>query len=230
VCRRSFYAVGCIAALLGMATAHADEASRAGPRWPDTATSRLEALALLQGLNAILLSNSSATLTLDQWCEAHHLAASTKIVAERDPSVNKPPTHEIRELLKVSETEPVRYRHVRLLCGEHVLSEADNWYVPARLSPSMNVELDTTNVSFGRVVQSLKFERRTLTAKLLWSPLPAGWEMGSELPASTGALLAVPPYVLEHQAVLTLPDGSPFSALIESYTRELLAFPPPPSP
>ena len=31
--------------------------------------------------------------------------------------------------------EPVAYRHVRLRCGDHVLSEADNWYVPSRLTP-----------------------------------------------------------------------------------------------
>jgi hypothetical protein len=29
--------------------------------------------------------------------------------------------------LGVGTEEPVKYRHVRLRCGTHVLSEADNW-------------------------------------------------------------------------------------------------------
>jgi hypothetical protein len=31
--------------------------------------------------------------------------------------------------------------------------------------------------------------------------------------------------VLEHRAVLTLPDGTPFSGVVETYTGEVLAFP-----
>ena len=35
--------------------------------------------------------------------------------------------------------------------------------------------------------------------------------------------------VLEHRAVLTLPDGTPFSQVVETYTSAVLAFPEPPS-
>jgi hypothetical protein len=151
--------------------------------WPDTPATRVEALALLETLNADLLSNDSATLTLDRWCEAHKMATPAKIVAERVRGDDKAPTDEVRQLLGVNPTDPVRYRHVRLHCGEHVLSEADNWYVPAHLTPDMNQVLDTTDTAFGRAVQALHFHRRTLSARLLWSPLPEGWEMGSTLPA-----------------------------------------------
>ena len=34
---------------------------------------------------------------------------------------------------------------MRLKCGDHVLSEADNWYVKARLTPDMNHMLETTD-------------------------------------------------------------------------------------
>src|SRR6201992_3217418 len=105
----------------------------APPPWRDTYTVRLEALALLQSLNADLLSHDSATLTLDRWCEAHGLASPAKIVAERVHGVDKPASDEQRRLLAVGEGEPIRYRRVRLSCGGHVLSEADNWYVPGRL-------------------------------------------------------------------------------------------------
>ena len=41
------------------------------------------------------------------------------------------------------------------------------------------------------------------------------------------AALAIPAEVLRHRAVLTLPDGTPFSEVIETYTGEVLAFPAP---
>jgi hypothetical protein len=128
----------------------------------------------------------------------------------------------------VSATEPVRYRRVKLTCGTHVLSEADNWYVPVRLTPAMNQVLDTTDTAFGRAVMALDFRRRTLSAALLWSPLPSGWEMGAPVPVEPGAPLAIPAAVIEHRAVLTLPDGTPFSMVVETYTGEVLAFPQPP--
>jgi hypothetical protein len=51
----------------------ADAEGRGSPPWQDRFTVRLEALALLQTLNADLLSHDSATLTLDRWCAAHRL-------------------------------------------------------------------------------------------------------------------------------------------------------------
>lgn len=196
------------------------------PVWPDTFTTRLGALALVQTLNAELLSNPSATLTLDRWCAVHRLAPEgTKIRAERGVGEDRPASPQVREALGVGPDEPVKYRRVKLRCGERVLSEADNWYVPALLTEDMNRQLETTDTSFGRVVQPLNFRRQTLAARLLWQPLPQEWEMGAALPAGSMAPLAVPPYLLEHRAVLTLPDGRAFSALVETYTSGVLAFP-----
>jgi chorismate-pyruvate lyase len=197
--------------------------------WPDSVLTRVEALALLQTLNSDLLSNESATLTLDRWCERHKLASpAAKIVAERVRGVDKEPTAEQRKLLGISGGEPVRYRRVRLHCGDRVLSEADNWYVPGRLTPEMNHALDTTDIAFGRAVQALKFRRQRLSAKLLWSPLPDGWEMGEALPERRGDVLEIPAQLLQHHAVLTLPDGTPISEVVETYTNDVLAFPSPP--
>jgi len=222
----------CVAfALLSIAVARAEEGAPLHVAWwPDTPVARVEALALLESLNADLLSNDSATLTLDRWCEAHKMAVPAKIVAERVQGSDKTPTDDIRQLLGLSATDPVRYRHVRLHCGEHVLSEADNWYVPARLTPEMNQLLDTTDTAFGRAVQALHFHRRTLSAQLLWSPLPQGWEMGASLPAAATGPLQIPAQIIQHRAILALPDGTPFSVVIETYTSEVLAFPKPPRP
>jgi hypothetical protein len=156
-------------ALILLARTAGAEGSNAPP-WRDSLTARLEALAVLQTLNAELLSHDSATLTLDRWCAAHRLASPARIIAERVDAARQAPTDEQRQVLGANATEPIRYRRVRLVCGGHVLSEADNWYVPARLTPEMNRVLDTTDTAFGRAVQALDFRRRTLSAKLLWSP------------------------------------------------------------
>jgi chorismate-pyruvate lyase len=218
----SRFFAGLLALLIAAAAVAAD--------WPDTLTSRVEALAILETLNADLLSNDSATLTLDRWCEAHKLARPPKIVAERVHDNDKEPSEEVRKLLGVGASDPVRYRHVRLHCGPHVLSEADNWYVPARLTPDMNKVLDTSDTPFGRAVQALHFHRHTLSAQLLWSPLPQGWDMASELPASGKGPLRIPAETIQHRAVLSLPDGTPFSLVVETYTNEVLSFPKPPRP
>jgi hypothetical protein len=202
----------------------------AGPAWPDTFAVRVEALAVLQTLNAELLSQDSATATLQRWCELHRLAASPRIVAIPVPGAPKPATDAQRMELRVGLAEPVRYRHVRLTCGSLVLSEADNWYVPARLSPAMNHRLETTDTPFGAVVHELHFQRHTLSARLLWMPLPSGWEMNSRAEPQVSATLRVPGAVLEHRAVLTLQDGTPFSEVVETYTGNVLAFPLPQLP
>ena len=196
------------------------------PVWHDDATSRLEALALLQSLNAELLSHPSATLTLERWCGEHHLAPEAKIIAERVQGEDKPLPPEARNQLQIGADEPVRYRRVQLACGQHVLSEADNWYVPSRLTEAMNHQLDTSDTPFGKVVQPLHFRRQTLSAELLWSPLPQGWENAAALPGSTDATLAMPQHVLEHRAVLFDQSNRPFSLVVESYTSQVLAFTP----
>jgi chorismate-pyruvate lyase len=217
-----------VIALAGLAgTAHGAPDDDRPPAWANDFTARLEALAVLQTLNADLLGHDSATLTLDRWCGAHRLASPARVVAVRDRGASKPATAELRRALGVGEAEPIRYRRVQL-CGRHVLSEADNWYVPSRLTPEMNRQLDTTDVAFGRAVQALHFQRRTLSAQLLWSPLPDGWDIaGGALPDASARTLAIPHAVLEHRAMLVLPDGTPFSAVTETYTEQVLAFPQP---
>ena len=201
-------------------------AQDAPPAWRDDFTSRVEVLALLQSLNADLHSHPSATLTLERWCGAHHLAGEAKVVAERVQGVDKPLPEDARKQLDIAPDEPVRYRRVQLACGGHVLSEADNWYVPSRLTDAMNRELDSSDTPFGKVVQPLHFRRQTLSADLLWSPLPQGWETGAPLPAMYGVAMPIPHHVLQHRAVLYDQANRPFSLVVESYTSEVLSFVP----
>ena len=53
-----------------------------------------------------------------------------------------------------------------------MLSEADNWYVPSRLTGEMNRVLETTAAPFGKAVMDLKPYRQTYAVDVLWWPLP----------------------------------------------------------
>lgn len=209
----------------GPAALHAQET----PRWPDTPLMRLEALALMQTLNADILASRSATRTLEAWCGSHHLAAEARLVAQAVPGSTRAPTDEQRRRLQVGGAEEVKYRRVQLRCGAHVLSEAENWYVPARLTPEMNRLLETTDAPFGRVVESLEPYRRTFAVTMLWEPLPAGWESArSRQPAARRrGTLPIPDALFEHHALLYTSANQPFAEVAETYQRELLAFPPP---
>jgi hypothetical protein len=202
--------------------------AQAPPSWPDTFVARLEALALIQTLNAEILGSRSATLSLEKWCRDHRLASEPEILAHAVTGVSKSVTAEQRQRLEITDREEVKYRRVQLRCGTRVLSEADNWYVPGRLTPEMNRVLETTDTPFGKAVAALQPYRRTFAVTLLWSPLPDGWERGSDrLPAAAGRMLAIPDAMFEHRAVLYTGEHRPFSEVDEVYQRQLLSFPPP---
>jgi hypothetical protein len=199
------------------------------PAWPDTSVARLEALALMQTLNAEILGSRSATETLEKWCGDHRLAEEPRIVARIIRGVDKPPATEQKERLQVAGAADVKYRRVQLQCGARVLSEADNWYVPSRLTPEMNRLLETTDAPFGTVVRPLEPSRQTLAVTMLWSPLPEGWDRdgAGPPPSATTGTLAIPDALFAHRAVLYTRDRVPFSEVYEVYQRQILAFPPP---
>jgi hypothetical protein len=95
---------------------------------------------------------------------------------------------------------------VALACGAHVLSNADNWYRPGRLTAAMNAELEASDHPFGLVVKPLGFHRVTLSAEVLASPNER----------------VIPADVIRHRALLETPDGEPFSLVVETYTSEVL--------
>lgn len=171
------------------------------------APARSDRFVELRALEAQLLSHDSATLTLERWCADHHLADPPRIVARRMRNATRSLPGELRARLSVDTKEPIAYRHVQLICGEHVLSEADNWYVPGRLTEEMNHLLDTTDEPFGKVVKPLGFQRRTLTTELLWRPQTLERTLPRDL--------------LRHTAVLYSAEQVPFSAVVETYQSGL---------
>ncbi|PXW63659.1 hypothetical protein [Methylobacterium sp. B4] len=167
------------------------------------------ARALIETLSARLLAAPSATAVLEAWCAERGLAPDPRIVAVRVPGPDKLPGTARRERLAVGADEPIRYRRVRLTCGSHVLSEADNWYVPSRLTPAMNAALDNSQAPFGHVVRPLGPSRRNLSLTMLWSS-----EHDMTMPGPGEPLFSV-------EAVLSA-GGIPFCEVAETYTGAVL--------
>jgi hypothetical protein len=162
--------------------------------------------ALIEALRSRILAAHSATFALESWCADHKLAADPHLVAERLPGPDKPLTAAQRSRLAIGPDEPVRYRRVRLACGGRVLSEADNWYVPARLTPEMNAVLDGTRTPFGRVVRTLAPVRNTVAVR---------GPRTDSAPGPTDPLFEV-------DAVLSTGAGQPFCEVVETYLGSAL--------
>lgn len=148
------------------------------------------------GIVAAIVGGESASIVLQGWCADHGLPP---LLARRVRGAEKPPTPAVLAALAVWLGEPVGYRRVKLACGTVILSEADNWYVPRRLTRQMNRQLDSTDAPFGLVARPLHFTRRTLRARRAPDP----------------------DHILEVRAVLVSATGAPFSYVIEDYRREL---------
>jgi chorismate-pyruvate lyase len=156
-------------------------------------------------LNRRLLASPSATATLRQWC-AEHGIADPVIHAEVMKVAPPAATAAQRRELQVAPREPLGYRRVRLGCAGHVLSEAENWYVPSRLTREMNATLDSGDTPFGTVVAPLRISRRNLAAVMLW-------RHGAKPPAQ----------LFRHRALVLDAAGRPIAEVIETYQREAVA-------
>lgn len=151
-----------------------------------------------------LAANDSATAALGKWCAARSIAPLAEIRVRLIEGPPKPASPAIRRALGVPPAEPIVYRHVQLMCGTAVLSDAQNWYVPARLTPGVNTALETTTTPFGRAAAPLGFRRVRLASRR---------GRAAECPRGT---------VLSHRAVLRLADGRAISFVSECYTPENL--------
>jgi chorismate-pyruvate lyase len=156
-------------------------------------------------LNRRLLASSSATATLRQWCADHGIADPVIHAEVIKVAPRSAPAARRREL-QVDVREPLGYRRVRLGCAGHVLSEAENWYVPSRLTPEMNAALDRSDTPFGTVVSPLHISRRNLAVEMLW-------RRGANPPAQ----------LFRHRALVLDADGRPIAEVIETYQREAAA-------
>ena len=155
-------------------------------------------------LNAELLNGRTATEVLEERCVALGLAGAPRVHAQvrRDRLVAGEAA--ARRRLD-AEGERLGYRRVHLMCGEHVLSEAVNWYVASRLTAEMNAALETSDVPFGRVILPLGPSRRTVSTRILWDGEGAS-----------------PATILRHRALVVDGQGRPLAEVIENYRAVLV--------
>ena len=130
---------------------------------------------------------------------------------------------EDRRRLAIAADEPVRSDVCNCSAAINYYSEADNWYVPGRLTPEMNRLLDQTDTPFGRACQDLEFQRQTLKATALWRPLPKDGSLKRRSrrdgqPAGTRPFAGASRHSLHKARV-------PFSIVVETYTRHMFDFP-----
>ena len=141
-------------------------------------------------LQAALLASDSATAVLERICGAP--------VHIRRLAAPVPPPRPIA----LPHPEEASHRRVALLCGARTLSEADLWYLPRALTPTMALAIAETDAPFGRVVRALALRRQTLAARL----------------GEADAAVAV-----EHRALLCCPAGLAVAEVWERYGRELVS-------
>lgn len=165
----------------------------------------------LERLNKTLLASDSATLTLEAWCSQRGLADPPIIVAKIEANEDRPASAEQRVRLKLAIDEPIRYRRVELVCGEAVLSVAENWYVPRRLTSEMNAALETTQTPFGKVIRPLDPRRINLgVTRSDWLAAEFSGKAAADLPDCTDTAFS-------HAALVTRADGLPLAEVLENY-------------
>jgi chorismate-pyruvate lyase len=101
-----------------------------------------------------------------------------------------------REKLRPTQSQPACHRRVMLMAGGRPVSEADLWYVPARLWPGMEKALRTTELPFGKVVAPMQPVRETLASRICAEDESVA---------------------LEHEAVLRDQDGRAIALVTERY-------------
>ena len=147
----------------------------------------------MRQLHEALLASPSATEVL------RHLFGGP-VLARRlpcDPMALSPLQH---FHLGPTAAEPACHRRVILLAAGRAVSEADLWYVPARLAPGMATQLRDSETPFGEVVRPMAPTRHTLAARIC--------------PPSE-------PHALEHEAILRRADGAAIALVAERYSAGL---------
>jgi len=159
-----------------------------------------------------LRDSRSATALLAAWMAERTGRAPLSIIAKRVRTPPLRPGAGLMQRLGVESPGEIAYRRVRLTDGRHVLSDAYNWYVPARLTQGMLMVLDETDTPFGTAVASLSPVRETLHAEQYWPPACTGADRLSRLPAR----------MLRHDALVRGGNGEPLCEVSETYMRTIL--------
>ncbi|MBR0683752.1 hypothetical protein GXW74_24965 [Roseomonas eburnea] len=150
-----------------------------------------------------LRRTASATRLLASWCAERDIGDGPIRVERHAVPASAPGAEVITALLGAGGPDGVRHRRVTLRRGGAALSDCDIWWLPSRLDPTMQAELDGTDRPFGLVVEGLHPIRRMLSEAIL----PPGG-----------------PHILEHRALLLAGTGAPrpIAMVRELYRRALI--------
>ena len=145
----------------------------------------------MQALHRKLLASASATAVLrDVFGEPVEImrVAGAPVAASRAQCA----------ALCVDDPAEIVHRRVVLIAAGCAVSDADLWYVPARLWPGMAATLLGTTIPFGTVVAPMQPRRETIAARIC-TPGEA--------------------YALHHEAILRA-DDVPIAVVHEFYRKE----------
>jgi len=164
----------------------------------------------LERFNALLCACNSATAMLTQWMRSPGEDSVTEIVAiERTGRTAAADAEQIGRL-HVKRRDEIRYRRVWLVYKGRIVSDAENWYVPARLPLAMQDQLEQSVMPFGTIIAPSTPTRETLSNERLWHR------------KADEAFVRLPVHIIRHCALVRDADGLPISEVRETYTRNIL--------
>lgn len=108
----------------------------------------------------------SVTATLGNWCAARGLGGPALRSEVHARSGRLPLPMPGGAALDLGPGERVRHRAITLFCGDLPLLDADNWYLPDRLSARARRLLEETDTPFGTALEDASLGRVTTAARL----------------------------------------------------------------
>ena len=157
---------------------------------PRSSAALLPSRAAILSLHRKLLASASATAVLRE-------VFGDPVVITRTEGQAEPATRAQCAALGVADPDEVVHRRVVLMAAGRAVSDADLWYVPARLWPGMAAKLLTSTVPFGTVVAPMQPRRESVAARVC---------------------TAGEAYALHHEAILRV--GEQQIALVHEFYRK----------
>lgn len=176
--------------------------------------------ALIQELSRRLCKTPTATAALVAWCEEHRISSAPVTVICRHRCHPTATARDVIAELNPLPRESIAYRSVQLVRGGLPLVDAENWFIPHRLTPGMREALEATDVPFGELIAPLRPMRRTLAMQT--RDFSAGIPLDHLLERQR-AERQYPGAIIRIDAVVISGSGLPLAYVRENFRPELIA-------